>query len=71
MTRSCARIAPPGQEGWLRQKEKARSIRDAADGVVGQIPKTILVLELDLPPRRALQKFILTCYDRAYSPLSS
>jgi len=37
-----APIAPPGQEGWLRDQEKPRSHLSRADGVVVQTPLTAL-----------------------------
>jgi hypothetical protein len=33
-----APIAPPGQEGWLRDQEKPRSNQSRVDGVVVQTP---------------------------------
>jgi len=38
MNKSAGRLAPPGQEGWLRDQEKPRSNESRADGVVGQTP---------------------------------
>ena len=37
-------IAPPGQEGWLRHQEMARSDLSAADGVVVQVKKILWIL---------------------------
>ena len=49
------RIAPPGQEGWLRDQEKCRvSDRNRADGVVAQDRKSLV--EIGPPPRPLHQR---------------
>src|SRR5262245_48934795 len=55
-----SKISPPGQEGWLRHKEKAAFLAGAA-GVVDQAPKSIRSAARALtylPPRRSRSKTI-------------